>query len=235
MAAKRLYKGADPRDLPNYTAAEAARWLGVVQGTLRTWHLGHTYTTQQGPKCAKPVIKPAAKDPLELSFWNLVESSVLASIRKVHGVSLQKVRRALNFVERELNSKRPLIEQQFATDGVHLFVERFGQLVSASQSGQVVIRELLAASLTRIERDPKGLAAKLYPWTHDPKEPRVVAVDPAVSFGRPTLIATGVPVETIMERFRAGDSIESLAEDYRVKRDLIEGAVRWAAGGAAAA
>lgn len=235
MARRNLYEGADPRDLPNYTVAEAARWLGMVPATLRTWHLGHTYPTQQGPKHAKPVIKPAAKDPLELSFWNLVESSVLASIRKVHGVSLQKVRRALTFVERELRSRRPLIEEQFATDGVHLFVERFGELIAASQSGQVFLRELLAASLTRIERDPMGVAAKLYPWTHDPKEPRTVAVDPAVAFGRPTLIATGIPVETVMERFRAGDSIENLARDYRVKPEQIEGAVRWAAGGAAAA
>jgi hypothetical protein len=30
----------DPRDVFNYTFAEAARWLGVKPNTLRTWLLG---------------------------------------------------------------------------------------------------------------------------------------------------------------------------------------------------
>jgi len=230
-----LYAGADPRDLANYTVTESARWLGLVPATLRTWLAGQRYPTRAGVKFAMPVIKPAGKDPLALSFWNLVECSVLASIRKTHDVSFQKVRRALLFVRKQLGTERPLIEEQFATDGIHLFVERYGTLIAASQHGQLVLRDLLEASLTRIDRDPGGLAARLYPWTHEPTEPKVVAVDPRVSFGRPTLASTGIPVETIMERFRAGDAIELLARDYRVSASRVEGVVRWAAGGSAAA
>ena len=118
---------------------------------------------------------------------------------------------------------------------MHLFVEQYGKLMSASEEGQNAIRELLEASLTRIDRDATGLASRLYPWTNMPDEPRVVAVDVSVSFGRPVLADTAVPVDMILQRFRAGDTIEQLAADYRVEHSRVESVLRWAAGGTTAA
>jgi uncharacterized protein (DUF433 family) len=224
----------DPRDLPNYTLPEAARWLGLVENTLRVWLRGQDYTTKAGKRRAQPVVHPAGTEPLGLSFWNLVECSVLATIRKQHEVSLQKVRRALAFVGKELGKQRPLIEQEFSTDGVGLFVEQYGKLIDASQQGQIAMREILQAGLTRIERDEAGLAARLFPWRSDPHEPRVVAVDPRIAFGQPILASTRVPVEVVFDRFRAGDSIAHLATDYRVEPARIEDLVRKWFGPAAA-
>ena len=216
----------DPRDVPNYTLVESARWLGLAPNTLRVWLRGQDYPTKAGKRRAHPVVHPAGTDPLGLSFWNLVECSVLATIRKEHEVSLQKVRRALAYVAKELGKQRPLIEQDFSTDGVHLFVERYGKLIAASQQGQTAMREIMEAGLTRIERDAKGLASRLFPWRNDPREPRIVSVDPRVAFGQPVLAATRVPVDVIFDRFRAGDMLDHLAEDYRVERDKIEDLVR---------
>jgi uncharacterized protein (DUF433 family) len=172
------------------------------------------------------VIRPAAGVPLGLSFWNLVEGSVLATIRKQHAVSLQKVRKALAYVSKELGKDRPLIQAEFSTDGVALFVERYGRLIDATAQGQTAMREILEAGLTRIERDESGLAARLFPWRNDPREPRVVAVDPQIAFGQPVLARTRVPVDVVLDRFRAGDSMQALAADYRVDRDTIEALVR---------
>lgn len=205
-----------------------------MQSTLRVWLRGQDYPTRSGKRRAQPVVRPAAVDPLSLSFWNLVECSVLATIRKHHEVPLQAVRRALDYVGKELGTKRPLIDQEFSTDGVGLFVERFGKLVDASQKGQLAMREILEAGLTRIERDAEGLAARLFPWRRDPSEARIVAVDPRVAFGQPVLASTRVPVEVIFDRYSAGDSMDHLAEDYRVGRDVIEDLVRKWFGQAAA-
>ena len=225
---------SDPRDVPNYTLPEAGRWLGLVPNTLRVWLCGQDYPTKTGMRRAQPVVHPAGIDPLGLSFWNLVECSVLATIRKQHEVSLQKVRRALAYVARELGKKRPLIEQEFSTDGVGLFVEHYGKLIDASQQGQIAMREILEAGLTRIERDEAGLAARLFPWRSDPHEPRIVAVDPRIAFGQPVLASTRVPVEVVFERFRAGDTIAHIAEDYRVEPAKVEDLVRKWFGSAAA-
>lgn len=222
----------DPRDVSNYTLAESARWLGVVPNTIRTWMLGQR--SRDGSSRMQPVLRPASTQPLGLSFWNLVECSVLATIRRQHEVSLQRVRRTLRYVAKELGKQRPLIDQDFSTDGIELFVEHYGKLIAASQHGQTAMREILEAGLMRIERDERGLAARLFPWRLDPHEPRLVAVDPRVAFGQLVLAATRVPVDVIFDRFRAGDSIEHLAVDYRVTADRIEDLVRKWFGSAAA-
>lgn len=204
------------------------------RSTLRVWLRGQAYQASGVTKRAKALIVPAAGDPLTLSFWNLVESSVLATIRKQHGVSLQKVRRALDYVAQRLGKPRPLIDAEFKTDGVSLFVEHFGKLIDASQRGQQVLRDGLEASLKRIEPDRDGLAARLFPWRTDPLEPRLVVVDPNIAFGKPVISKTRVPLEDVLERFRAGDSMESLACDYRVPRETVEELVRKWFGAAAA-
>ncbi len=214
----------DPRDVPNYTLAESARWLGLVPGTLRSWLMGQK--TKMGSRRMHAVAHAAGTDPIGLSFWNLVECSVLATIRKQHAVSLQKVRRALDYVAKELGKERPLIEQDFSTDGVGLFVERYGKLIDATQKGQTAMREVLEAGLTRIERDAAGVAARLFPWRTNPTESRLVAVDPRIAFGQPVLASTRIPVEVIFDRFRANESLDHLARDYDVARDTIEDLVR---------
>ena len=52
-----------------------------------------------------------------------MELCVLASMRRAHHVSMPRVRRALAYVAKNKGLERPLIEQDFLTDGVDLFVE----------------------------------------------------------------------------------------------------------------
>ena len=149
------------------------------------------------------------------------------------GVKLPKVRTALDYVKRQFHIERPLIDQTFQTDGLDLFVERYGGLINASREGQQAMKEIISAYLKRIERDAKGLPIKLYPFTRDsesdaaPKrDPRVVVMNPAVSFGRPVIVGTGIPVSSIYERYRAGDSVADLAKDFRLETSAIEEAIR---------
>jgi uncharacterized protein (DUF433 family) len=160
-----------------------------------------------------------------LSFMNLVEAHVLAGIRRKHGVTLQQVRRALDYVQKRCGVERPLIDQSFQTDGRFLFIERLEQLINASKGGQLAMPDLLP-QLDRIDRDPAGLPAKLYPFTRavDVSNPKLVVVNPLVSFGRPSV--GGVPTSAIWSRFRAGDSTAHLAEDYGIAQEAIEEAIR---------
>jgi uncharacterized protein (DUF433 family) len=93
--------------------------------------------------------------------------------------------------------------------------------------GQTVMRDVLARSLKRVDRGGDGRVLRLYPWLLDPKEPRAFEVDPDRSFGRLVLIGTGVPTEMVAQRFRAGESIESIAGDFGMPPARIEQALRW--------
>src|SRR5438067_6500230 len=147
----------DVRELPAYGVAEAAHYLLVPRAMLRSWVAGMSYGSDGERRFFKPVIQPAATSPVALSFINLIEAHVLAAIRRKHRVDMPAVRRTIEFLKKEFGSPHPLADHKFETNGVDLFVERFGQLMSVSQGGQLAVRELLRAHLRRVEWDTKGM------------------------------------------------------------------------------
>jgi uncharacterized protein (DUF433 family) len=108
------------------------------------------------------------------------------------------------------------------------FVSRFEKLVSVSEEGQLAMRELIKAHLRQIEHDAAGFAVRLFPFTrkHDLDQPKIVVIDPFISFGRPTITGTGITTSILAERYKAGDSMDALAEDYGCERAQVEEAVR---------
>jgi len=207
------------RAQPAYPFHEAARYLLMSDSTLRSW-----FTGQKG---FAPVI--ALSDPKvhALSFDNLVEAHVLAAIRRKHGLALQRVRKALNYTKSRLGVDRPLIHQQFETNGIDLFVEQLGETVNASQGGQLAMR--LRARLERIDRDDHGMPIKLFPFTRSSEaanDARLIVIDPEIAYGRPTISGRGVPTDVIADRYLAGEPIETLAQDYGAASSAIEEALR---------
>src|SRR5712671_6431402 len=224
----------DPKNLPAYSLFEACRYLQIPEATLKSWVVGRHYPTSSGSRFFRPLIVPASKDrQVGLSFLNLIEAHVLDAIRRTHGVKLPKVRQAMDYIRRELHSQHPLAEKDFETDGVDLFIRHYGNLVNASRDGQMAIKEIIEAYLARIERDAFGVAARLYPFTRNraasptvKTEPRTVLIDPRISYGRPVLAGTGIPTAALAERYKAGDSIKNLSDDYSLSTDEVEEAIR---------
>jgi len=218
----------DPRELPAYSIQEAAHYLHLPVATLRSWVRGRFYPTETTRRFFRPIISLPNKTRPLLSFFNLVEAHVLAAIRRRHSVPLPQVRRALSYLERHFPAKHPLADYKFQTNGLHLFIQKYGQFINISRDGQLAMRELLEAYLQRIERDPSGLPARFYPFTRklEPAAPKMVVIDPYISFGRPVLVGTGIPTVVIAERYKAGESIDELAGDYGRERLGIEEAIR---------
>lgn len=219
----------DPREVPAYTLAEAAYYLSIPFATLRSWVLGRHYPVADGEKFFAPIIEIADKKKRLLSFTNLVEAHVLNAIRREHEIRLPKIRRAIAYLRNILNSPHPLADRNFETDGMNLFIQEYGRLINISQEGQLAMRNVLELFLKRVKRDNKGAPIKLYLFTRRgaADEPLAVVVDPAVSFGRPVLEGTGIPTEILAQRYKAGDSLEELVEDYGRPRQEIEEAIRY--------
>lgn len=217
-------KKIDIKEMPAYTVSEAAHYLSVPPATVRYWSTG------QGDY--PPIIDIAQSSPAVLSFYNLVELHVLAATRRQHEVSMHKVKSAIHYLKKNTSSKmgenHPLISEQMQTDGLDLFIEEAGKLVSISQAGQTAIKEVLSAALQRIERNNHGIPIRLFPFTHtDTKDaPALVVIDPSLSAGRPVISGTGLATEIIAERYKAGESVEELADDYQRTQREIEEAIR---------
>jgi uncharacterized protein (DUF433 family) len=223
-----LYGGIAPRNIPTYSIGDAARYLRIPAGTIRSWTVGRRYNTAVGSKQFEPLIAVRSRKPILLSFTNLIEIHVLRAIRKDHQIQLDKVRTALDYIDAQFQNPHPLAQESFRTDGVDLFIDRYGSMINASKSGQIALKDSLNQHLDRIEPDDSGLAIKLYPFTrsHEAGNPRIVVIDPRIAFGRLVIAGTGIATRVLSERYQAGDSIDDLANDYNCDRLKIEEAIR---------
>jgi uncharacterized protein (DUF433 family) len=218
----------DPRETPSYSIPEAAHYLRLPAPTLRSWLLGRYYPTESGRKKFAPLIDIADPKYRLLSFINLAEAHVLNACRRYHKVRMDSVRAALDYVAKELKCDHPLVSQEFETDGVRLFITRYGKLIDASSHGQEVMRDIVKQHLKRLERENDKIV-RLYPFTRpEAREdnPRSVFIDPRFSFGRMVLARVGVPTAAFAERLLAGESIEHLADDYGCETSDVEEAIR---------
>lgn len=219
----KIYGNRDPRDIPAYPVTEAARYIGVPVSTLRAW-IGF----QRGFEGIL-LIPPDSEG--QLSFYNLVEAFVINGLRRKHKVPLQTLRRDIAFLKSlSPRSRHPLADLDLATFARQVFIESKGNLLNVSREGQLGLREILRGVLQRVERNPTG-AVRLYPFTRpEPAEsPRLIVIDPRISFGRPVIAGTGIPTAVIRERWKAGESVDALAEDYDRTREEIEEALRYEA------
>ncbi len=223
-----LYGEFDPRDIPAYSIGDAARYLRIPYSTVRSWTIGHNYPVKDGSNFFRPLIDIPKNKPYLVSFTNLVEVHVLRAIRQHHKIQLNKVREALDFIDEKFMIPHPLAREDFRTNGVDLFIERYGELINASSGGKKELKEALNAHLERIEPDDSGLAIKLYPFTRsqEAENPRLIVIDPRIAFGRLAIAETGIPTDILKERFSAGESIEQLAADYDCDPLAIEEAIR---------
>jgi uncharacterized protein (DUF433 family) len=214
---------------PAYPFVEAAHYLNVPLSTLRAWCLGQGLRADGKTRQFQPLIRLDANDRRALSFLNLVEAHILAAIRRQHHVPLPKVRQALSYVSKKLDTRRPLAELEFQTDGVDLFLDKLGSLINVTQEGQTEMAEVIRDHLRRIERDAKGIPVRLFLFTRKDNvrdQPSPVVVDPRIAFGRPVLAGRSVPTAVLADRFKAGDTLTQLAEDYDTSPQSIEEALR---------
>jgi uncharacterized protein (DUF433 family) len=224
-----IYGGRDPREIPAYRLADAAIYLNIPAATLRSWTKGYYYPIKGGRRFFKPVFNlPDPKISL-LSYTNLVEAFVLGSLRRKHQIDLYKIRKAIANLEKRFKSHHPLAEHEFETNGIDIFVQQYGDLVNVGADDQLAMRQLLHNYLERVEHDPAGKAARLYPFIRfeGTAQPKHVVINPFVSFGKPVIAGTGLPTRVVAERYKAGDSIPQLARDYGRKEEEIDDAIRY--------
>lgn len=208
-------------DAPLYKGTDVARFLNAANPTVRRWFFapGHGRA-----------LTPADPKEHELSFTNLVEARVLLALRKEYRISMQQIRRAVAYLERELQTPHPLADHRLKTDKVRVYFDD-RNLIDATRHGQTAIRDVIGPHLERIEWDRAGSLLRLWPTTRSgdslAPQPKMVTIDPRVSLGRPTLAEGGVRTAIIVQRFRGGDSLQVLAHDYGRSIGEIEEAVRF--------
>ena len=225
MNANERNQKIDLRDQPAYALAEASRYLKLPAATLRSWVVGRPYPKGDDVGHSRPLIHPPKKQPLLLTFWNLIEAHVLRSLRTEHGVSIKAVRQAVSYAEKSEKIDRLLLSQDLRTNAGRLFLEKYGELIELSASGQLAMRKLFEEHLKRVEWDEWQFPVRLYPFVSGKAERRPIAIDPQIAFGRPVVLRARVPTGVIADRVDAGEFPADLAVDYDLSLSEIEEAI----------
>ena len=227
MSASRRKDADFDRDVAAYTLAEAARYVRLPAATLRSWVLGRQYPTAEGRGDFPPLIRPASKEPTWLSFSNLIEAHVLRSLRAEHGVPVKELRNALRYAEKTLGIDRLLLRSELRAKPGKVFLDRYGELIELTASGQLAMRRVFDEHLKRIEWDSSRFPVRLYPFVLASalSSERPIVIDPRIAFGRPVMLRKGISTSTIAERVDAGESVDELAADYGLGPSEIEQAV----------
>lgn len=223
---------SDPIEVPRYTIPEAARYLPMSAATLKSWVAGRPYSTlKKGPIWWENLIhRPDPEDP-RLSFSNLAEAFVLLALRKQYRVKMHDVRVALDYSKHKLGVKRILLSKDLRVVQGSIFLQRLYELINVGAGGQVAMPEILGAYLQRIEWSKDDLPLSIFPFTRAGylDSTKLLRISPRIAFGRPVVERKAIKTSAIAERFKAGDSILELAEDYDLEAFEVEEAIRYEA------
>jgi uncharacterized protein (DUF433 family) len=212
-------------EMPNYSPMEAVRYFHIPLSTLAYW-------TEE----PNQLVALASHTPPLLSFKNLVELYVLEGLRKIHGVHTSRIRTAVNFLLKTERSRHPLADFDIRTEGRDVVFYKKGKLLNASLWGQYEMEEIIGGYLHRVERDPHGVALRIFPYTKreqlaNKEQPsHIVEINPAVCFGLPVLKDSRLTTGFLASRFRGGDSVPSIAKSYGRPVAEIKEAIEWELG-----
>lgn len=208
-----------------YSAAEAARLIGVPGPQLRRWVSGYEWKTETGESRSSAPLwgidyKTAASG-VYLSFRDLMEARIVKALAR-SGVSLQTIRRAIVTAKDIFSVDHPLSTDRFRTDGREVFfrIESDGgdepQLINL-RSRQHVFHQIVAPSFKHIEFDDQGEPLRWWPMSSR----RSVVVDPGRSFGRPIDHNSGVPTSILVAAIGSEGSIDSAARAFETTRESV--------------
>lgn len=209
--------------VPLYTLREAARYVRVPVALLRKWTKGS----------AAPAVTslPPTADHLTLPFVGLVEAAVLAALRTagIHGRELDHLLQALR---REFGAEHVLASRTLASGDL---LSAGGQLSLTGRAGadaprrrdflrgESTLGSLLRDELERISYADDGWASRLVLRLEGRD---LLEIRPAQARGKPVFIRGRAPLPAVVSRWRAGDRMKALADDFAIPIDDLEDALR---------
>lgn len=208
-----------------YSVSEAAELTKVKPATIMNWF-------RSGPD-GRPALlfaerARAAGEPVRLSFLELVELAVAGEFRR-REITLRQIRNARDFLLAHFDGGHPFAVEDVRTISgrvIHAGGSRAMTATAAIYAGDDLIQALFegfeAYARERFDYE-RGWAIRFFPAGRDEE----LNVDPRYRGGQLTVSGRGVTARTIAGRFKGGESVEYLAEDYDITPAAVESSIRF--------
>ena len=221
-------------ETPAYSPTLAARLVGLRPERVRRWLRGYEYDYARPTRAAqrvrrrqKPLVRSRSQgDSSFASFLDLIDLLFVKSFVE-HGISIQKLRRALTEAE-ELLGDRHFARRRFWTDGRNIYVEvreRSDALLQLLANGQWAIAPIIQEIAHSIDfQRESGFAERWYPLGR--QEP--VVIDPLVAFGAPAIAGKGLETANVYDLYRAErERVDSVCSWMDLDPNEVTAAVRF--------
>lgn len=143
---------------------------------------------------------------------------------------MQRIRPAVEILASEIGAEHALASKRLYTDGAEVLYDYATRRqdhdlleLTVVRTGQKQFTELVREYLRRITYGDDGWVSKVELPTYE--HARVV-VNPRRGFGFPLLVHGGARVEDLVDRFKAGDSLADIADDFGVPEPEVEDVIR---------
>ena len=195
---------------PIYSFAEADYLAGATKGTTGRWIKGYHYM-REGRRMNQPPVTPRPETVTSASFLDLLEVVVIGRFKRA-GFSLGAVRSIVTECQELLSLPRPLVQLSFKSGGREVFIDRGDTLLGLGRRKRhSAWNKVLGPFLEEVNYS-EGWADRWWPLGQS----HAILIDPDYGFGQPVIEGSGVRTEIIMERVRAGDLPDEIAQDFNV-------------------
>ena len=215
------------RTNPLYTIGEAAHFAQVHPITVRRWLYGEKIPSRE----IRPVFEGPSRSterPIEVSFLQLAEIVIVSQFRRRH-IPLQRIRKAHQYARNTWTLDYPFARLSLETDGVRVLM-RFQEaepgaslLVLAAESGQWTLPEYVSQAIQTFDFKD-DLASRWFPVG----KTMPIVLDPQFSAGVPTIPDRRLTIHALYKRWKSGQTMDFIADDYQLKREVVEEALRYA-------
>lgn len=204
-----------------YAEAEAARLLGVAQGTLHYWLEGGV---RRG-KTYRPVLRREPTNSRTVTWAEFVEAGLLRQYRRDLNVPMAELRAFIEKLRQTYGVPYPLADKRPYVAGRELVLEVQNEVgldaefcLVAEVRGQFILTPPGERFLERVTWSGDVVTA----WRphNDPNSPVLIAPD--IRFGKPSI--KGIATEVVWEHDQAGEAPDEIADAF----DLTVAEVRWA-------
>jgi uncharacterized protein (DUF433 family) len=208
------------RDYPTYSIPEAAIILAMSRRTLQRWVSDKPFFTVSGDDQPQKL----------LSFKDLAQFYFLKFLRKHAHLNDRQAREVLDYARQATGSAYPLLHESIGVWPRHVVWTSKDQSVLElfKPKGQYVFRQTLSIFASRVDRDGRGVALRIYPWRlwRDGDTRKPVAVDPMVLSGRLVITGTRIPLLSVAARTKSGEKVPDIAKDYGISQQRITQSLR---------
>ena len=214
---------------PAYSVTYASRLVKISPWRAKRWLAGYQYrySVRSGSEKREGRQPPVVhrKRDLGRTYASFIEVIDLLFVREFleQGVSLQKLRRALNEAEERLD-KSHFAHEVFFTNGKEIFLRlQQTDIILLLSGGQWAMPPVIEQLAHRIDFDETTKIARRW---HPLGKDIPIVIDPLVSFGRPAIEGKGIATANVFDLFKAeGENLQAASSWLGVSDFEAEAAI----------